>query len=524
MTALTDAVEDGINPVVDADLLGCAGGTSLETEYTQVDGVDGSATLDLTDTQDVTHSYVNDSPEVLFHELRLDVFTDHGCSDFITQNISVFPSVEVDFERDSAGCSPYSAQFTNTSQRSTSYIWGFGDGGFSYISEPGHTFVNTGVDNAVIDVELKGYSEFGCSDSMTRQVTVYPSPVARFNYTPIYQYYPSSTVTLENQTNEGSYDYEWDFDDGIRSVERDPGSHTFDHWGEYNITLWASNAQCSDSTVHWIKIYPPQPIAAYVPDRDSGCVSLTVSMTNNSMYGEEYLWEFDDGSTSDDFEPTHTFTKAGFYQVKLTVTGEGGVDYAFHEFEVFELPEMDFFVEPTLVMLPDEPVKTFNMSKFGVTYQWDFGDGTTYMAKDTTHQYTATGVYDVALTAWTEHGCEAHMIVPEAVTVIGEGKVIYPTAFSPSNSGPTGGAYNASLHLNDIFYPFHEGVVEYDLTIYNRWGERLFETTDINRGWDGYYKETLCPQGVYVWKASVTYGNGKSEVLTGDVTLLRKPD
>jgi len=487
---------------------------------------DGSDPIDVTDTQQQTHSYFNDGSDVLYHELRLDVFTDRGCSDFITQNISVYPSVEVDFERDSAGCSPFSTQFTNTSQRASSFVWDFGDGGFSYIAEPGHTYVNSDTSNAVLDVELKGYSEYGCPDSMTRQVTIYPSPVARFNYNPIYQYFPSATVNLVNETNAGDYTYEWNFDDGITSVLRDPGSHTYTHWdmNGYNISLTASNDHCSDSIVHWIMIYPPQPIAAFVPDRDSGCVSLTVSMTNNSIYGEEYLWEFDDESTSADFEPNHTFTEAGFYQVKLTVTGEGGVDYAFHEFEVFELPEMDFFVEPTLVMLPDEPVKTFNMSKFGATYQWDFGDGTTYMAKDTSHQYMEVGVYDVALTAWTEHGCEAYMIIPEAVTVIGEGKVIYPTAFSPSNSGPTDGAYNASQHLNDIFYPFHEGVVEYELTIYNRWGERLFETRDISKGWDGYYRENLCPQGVYVWKASVTYGNGKSEVLNGDVTLLRKPD
>ncbi len=483
---------------------------------------DGTDPVNMTDTQEVTHSYFNDQPDVGYHELRLDVTTSRGCNDYITQNISVYPSVEVDFERDSAGCSPYTSQFVNTSQRAINFEWRFGDGGFSYIKDPGHTFVNTGIANAIMDVELKGYSEYGCPDSMTRQVTIYPSPEARFNYTPIYQYFPSATVTLVNETNAGDYSYEWGFDDGMTSTERDPGTHTYTHWGEYNISLTASNDQCSDSMVHWIKIFPPQPIAAFVPDRDSGCVSLTVSMTNNSIYGEAYLWEFDDGSNSTDFEPTHTFNEAGFFQVKLTVTGEGGVDYAFHEFEVYELPELDFFVEPILVMLPDEPVKTFNLSKYGTRYQWDFGDGTTYEAKDTIHQYTQVGIYDVSLTAWTKHGCEAYMIIPEAVTVIGEGSIMYPNVFRPSTSGPTYGAYNASQHLNEIFYPVYEGVVEYELTIYNRWGERLFETSDISQGWDGYYDGNLCPQGVYVWKATVTYGNGKAEILSGDVTLLRK--
>ncbi len=483
---------------------------------------DGSAPVNSTDTSPVSHSYVNDQAAVQFFELRLDVMNNQGCSDFITQTITVYPSVDVDFERDSAGCSPYFSQFSNSSQRSTTYVWDFGDDGFSYVSEPGHTFVNTGENNAVFDVELKGYSEHGCVDSMTKQVTVYPSPEARFNYNPIYQYFPSATVSLVNETNAGSYNYEWNFDDGSTSTDRDPVSHTYTDWGEYNIQLKASNAQCSDSVVHWIKIFPPQPIAAFVPDIDTGCVPLPVFFTNNSLYGDTYLWEFDDGTTSTDFEPTHTFNEGGFFQVKLTVTGEGGADYAFHEFEIFVLPEPDFFVEPTLVMLPDELVKTFNLTKYGTTFQWNFGDGTTYNAIDTSHQYTLPGVYDIWLTAWTQHGCEAYKIIPEAVTVIGEGSIKFPNVFKPNPAGPIGGAYNAADHLNEVFYPVHEGLVEYELAIYNRWGERLFITTDINEGWDGYYKGSLCAQGVYVWKCIVSYGNGTSEILAGDVTLLHK--
>jgi len=483
---------------------------------------DGSAPLNLTDLSPVTHSYINNTPAVQYHELRLDVLSSRGCSDYITQNIVVYPSVEVDFERDSSGCSPYSSQFTNTSQRASTYIWDFGDGGFSYVSDPDHTFVNTGTNNAVLNVELTGYSDYGCTDSMIRQVTVFPSPEVRFNYTPIYQYYPDATVTLENETNAGDYLFEWNFDDGNTSDLRDPGSHTYATWGEYDITLRASNTQCSDSTVHWVKIFPPQPIAAFVPDVDTGCTPLIVTMTNNSIYGDTYQWEFDDGTTSTDFEPTHTYSESGYYQIKLTVSGEGGVDYAFHEIDVWVLPDLDFYVEPDLVMLPNEIVKSFNLSKYGTTYLWDFGDGSTYYANDTSHLYTQSGVYDVSLQGWTVNGCEASMILPEAVTVIAEGSIQFPNAFRPNLSGPTGGWYNPKEDLNEVFYPVQEGVVEYELLIYSRWGELLFETTDINQGWDGYYRGKLCPQAVYVFQATVTYGNGNRYTMAGDLTLLYK--
>jgi gliding motility-associated-like protein len=253
-------------------------------------------------------------------------------------------------------------------------------------------------------------------------------------------------------------------------------------------------------------------------------VPLTVSFTNQSIYGEEYLWEFDDGSTSNEFEPTHTFYEPGYYQVRLTVTGEGGLDFAFAWVDVYLLPEVDFLVEPSLVMLPDQAAKAFNFTKYGTTYLWDFGDGTTSDARDTSHLYTHVGVYDVTLTAWTEHGCEAEKVIPEAVTVVAEGSVLFPNAFRPNTSGPSGGWYPANDVSNRIFHPFHEGVILYELIIYDRWGEQLFRSNDVNQGWDGYWNGQLCAQDVYVWKAVVTYVNGQTESLAGDVTLLHMED
>ena len=107
--------------------------------------------------------------------------------------------------------------------------------------------------------------------------------------------------------------------------------------------------------------------------------------------------------------------------------------------------------------------------------------------------------------------------------MIGEGSIVFPNVFKPNLYGPTGGFYNPAEHMNEVFYPVYEGVVEYELSIFNRWGERLFITNDINQGWDGYYKDSLCEQGVYIWKCTVTYGNGTSENMAGDLTLLKKP-
>jgi len=485
---------------------------------------DGTDPDSVTNTNPSSYTYQNDAGTTLAIELTLDVFSDNGCSDNIIQNLTVYPSVITDFERDSAGCSPYFSEFTNNSTGTSNYLWSLGDGTASLLVNPSHTFVNNTEINKIFDVTLSGSSGFGCADTITKQITVYPSPVAKFDYTPIYQYFPSATIDLTNETNEGTYNYLWKYDDGTISLQEDPGTYTYTHWGEYDISLFVSNDQCTDSVTHWIKIFPPLPIAGFISDVDSGCVPLNVRFTDESTYAEDYYWSYDDGGSSTQTDPVYTFTEPGIYQVKQTVIGEGGEDIAFREIHAFRLPEVKFTVEPTLIMLPDQYAKIFNFSEYGVTFLWDFGDGTTYTTDEPAHLYTELGTYDVSLEVWTKHGCEGYLIKPLEVEVIGAGVVEYPNVFAPNMTGPTGGKYNPTDVSNQTFFPMHEGVIKYSLMIYNRWGELIFKTTDINTGWDGYYQDgTLAPQGVYIYKVEGTYTNGSLFEHLGDVTVLHKP-
>jgi gliding motility-associated-like protein len=74
---------------------------------------------------------------------------------------------------------------------------------------------------------------------------------------------------------------------------------------------------------------------------------------------------------------------------------------------------------------------------------------------------------------------------------------------------------------NNIFFPIYKGVDEFEMQIFNRWGELLFETKDVRQGWDGYYRGQLCQQDVYVWRVKVTFLDGGEMTDIGDVTLLR---
>ena len=98
--------------------------------------------------------------------------------------------------------------------------------------------------------------------------------------------------------------------------------------------------------------------------------------------------------------------------------------------------------------------------------------------------------------------------------------MLVPNAFSPSTLGPSGGVSGIGTK-NDVFLPIMIGVAQFEMLVFNRWGELLFQSTDPSIGWDGYHNGQLCPQDVYVYKISALYGNGEQVVRTGDINLIR---
>jgi gliding motility-associated-like protein len=96
----------------------------------------------------------------------------------------------------------------------------------------------------------------------------------------------------------------------------------------------------------------------------------------------------------------------------------------------------------------------------------------------------------------------------------------FPNAFTPNLNGPGNGHYVTGVLNNDVFHPVYKGVIEYQLRVFNKRGQLVFESNDVNMGWDGYYKGKLAEQNVYIWKASGRYANGKHFIKAGDITLL----
>jgi len=254
-----------------------------------------------------------------------------------------------------------------------------------------------------------------------------------------------------------------------------------------------------------------------------GCAPLKVMFHNRLAKYDSCLWTFGDGGSSGSKDPGWIYDVEGEYKVVLNVWGpDGQVATSSAVISVYPKPVARFEILPEKAVIPDDQVRFQNYSSDAVSYLWSFGDGSTSEQFEPLHKYAAYGRYNVSLKVTSENGCTDSLMVSNAFS--GSAYFIeFPNAFIPNADGPSGGAYSIkSDELATVFHPSFSGVSEYHLKIFSKMGVLLFETNDINVGWDGYYKGQLCNVGVYIWKVRGNFINGESFTRMGDITLLKK--
>jgi len=447
---------------------------------------------------------------------------ENDVDDTLVMEVHAWPDMTLTTEAESQ-CSP--AEYIFTARPGyASYIWDFGDGTDTITStnQISHTYSSEEeVAEFIFPIGLKIETDFGCKDSLTDQLTMYPAPLADFQASPELLFYPNTTVTLTNTTSPGDWDFLWEFGDASRNYTRDPGEHVYQSWGVYDIEMQWSTPSCTGSVIKQIEIRPPPPEADFSSDT-AGCSPLVIHFSNNTLYGESYLWDFDDGTYSTDANPVHTFHEDGTHQVKLVATGLSGKDSIEQVISVHERPDAIFEPSTTQIIGRDELINFYNSTMGATTYLWDFGDGNSSEVESPGHSYSNAGNYTVSLFAWNNEGCADTLVRENLVSVMSdEGSVVFPNAFRWNGSGPTGGYWIPGSLDNTVFHPDIESAVEMRMVIFTRHGHRVFESNEIYVGWDGYINDSeLAVQGVYVYKAWVTYAGGEQEILAGDVTFV----
>lgn len=219
------------------------------------------------------------------------------------------------------GVVPLTVYFTNFSSGATNYSWSFGDGQTNTAVNPTNTYANAGSYN----VSLTAFGPGGQTSLVFSNyiIVTNPPPVAGFSGSPTNGPAPL-TVNFANTTT-GATNYNWNFGDGNISTAANPGN-TYTNAGTYTVTLTAVGAAGTNSLIlpNYITVTNLPPSVAFVASSTNGGAPLTVYFTNLSIGATNYSWDFGDGQTNGNANPTNTYNSQGSYTVTLTAFGPGG--------------------------------------------------------------------------------------------------------------------------------------------------------------------------------------------------------
>jgi len=275
------------------------------------------------------------------------------------------------------------------------------------------------------------------------------------------------------------------------------------------------------STTDTTSIYiDATPVVQFLATQDQPCNPVIATFVNQSSNGDTYVWHFDNGEVINGEGPVvQTFSNAGSFGASLTVTSPYGcvaTEYSPGLITVEDNPIASFVPSPAVFSLSTPLVNFNNHSTGAVTYDWNFGiPGANSSAENPKFTYpNEVETYNVVLFAYSQSGCVDSF---EHIVQSQEDLIFYvPNTFTPDGD-----------EFNQSFQPvFTSGYDPYSFTmvIYNRWGEAVFETHDVNVGWKGNYGlgEDICQSGMYSWKMEFRLKyTDERQVHVGHVNLLK---
>ena len=392
---------------------------------------------------------------------------------------------------------------------------------------PPYYFVwNTGDTTQFLNVSLTTPTSFTCtvydqngcvSNQQSANVAIIPQfiPVTTGDVSVC----PGSPATIIASATLGvpGYTFTWFYGNDTLI---DSDTLTFIPNGPTTVTLVAED-DCPNLDTLTINVdFFPTPAPNVTVTPASGCAPLVVAFnntTNPALVGVDCLWNFGDGTTAAGCgSQSNTYTTPGCYDVTLMVTSPDGCvgDSTFTDLVcVFADPIADFSYNPTEPTILDSDVNFTDESTNGATYVWDFAGLGSSTAQNPSFNFSSglPGEYIVCLTTTSPEGCVDDTC--KIITVYDELLIYVPNAFTPNGDG-----------FNDVFLPIVNGADPdfYELLIFNRWGELVYSTEILTKGWDGTYKGMVGKQDVYVWKLRARNQlTSEDKFYIGHVSLLK---
>jgi gliding motility-associated-like protein len=421
---------------------------------------------------------------------------------YIKQDTAAFSSLAT------AGCSPLTIQFQNLNPTSTQYLWNFGNGNTSSTTfNPSQTYTTPGTYN----VQLYSKDTASCRawDTVVHAITVYPGISTAFSYTdvPCTNQFSFHDASVSTPTA-----WYWDFDDGNVSYIQNP-THVYASAGNYSVQLVSTTINgCKDSARIQINNTP-----AVTSIGGSGTICMNAGSSQLSASGGfAYSWSPASSlSASNIPDPVATPNVTTTYSVNISTTNALG--------------ETCIQTQSTTIGVYDNTVYTLTATTSADT----IGEGTSTTihaisnSNSSVHWTPTTGInnpnslnpvvspeetttYTVSILDSTGCPKTASVTVYVVSMKCSTDNVFVPNTFTPNGDGENDVLYVRSNDIDDLYF-----------AVYNRWGQMVFETTDITKGWDGTYNGMKADPAVFAWYLRAKCFNGNELKRKGNTTLIR---
>lgn len=358
-----------------------------------------------------------------------------------------------------------------------------------------------------------------CGDTAFITVNVFPDIEADFSFA--YDTCEANPVQFTDLSESGSgflTDWNWSFGDGDFSEQPNP-AHLYRSPGNIPVTLTVRDTnQCLASRTREVAYFPVPRLIVVSPSAFDGCAPLDVFFNNlSSPIDSTYTldWRFGDGGRSGAISPSYTYTDPGTFTVDLAITSPIGctTDTTFPNLiQVLPSPTAGFSFSPEVATNIDPEVSFFDESSDAISWSWQFGTGLTSRVRNPVYSFPDTGRYAVTQVVAHPSGCLDTL--SRIVDVRPEVRYFLPNAFSPNGDG-----------LNDEYtgVGLMDGARNFSMTIWNRWGQKIYESTDPDQGWNGraFNSGPESPPGVYVVLVQFAGPRGESFEYKQFATLVR---
>ncbi|MBC7885162.1 MAG: gliding motility-associated C-terminal domain-containing protein [Saprospiraceae bacterium] len=368
----------------------------------------------------------------------------------------------------------------------------------------------------ILNKDLPGLAE--CSDTATITVNLYPSIDTDYEFA--YDTCVAGPINYTDKSVSGAgpiLKWFWDFGEGTSTVQNP--AFEFESPGLKSVRLISEDVNlCRDTSIQDVNYFPVPSLIIIEPNTFIGCQPANIFFDNLSFpIDETYTleWDFGDGNTSGEISPTNTYLDVGTYNVSLKIISPIGCETAksFNGLiKIVPSPTAGFSFTPEEPNLSNNTVQFADESQNAISYLWKFDSLAISLFQNPSYTFKDTGTYVISQIVLHPSGCTD--TATALISIFPIVNFFVPNAFTPNHDG-----------LNDDFIPKGSflGLRNYNFTIWNRWGDKIFETADYSIGWNGQRNNTgdIAQPGVYAFLITYIDPLGENKTLKGHCTLLR---